>query len=143
MKANEIFKLCMSQPANCVLRVLDKNWKSYFVAIKDWKQHPEKYVGVPKLPKYLKKNGVLIPTYTIYIINMTSLLILTLIIWLNVAFLSGFCAVKLLISFSFSYYISPIKGPFVFSPFIYLLTLFYINMDSYLFYTSYNPGLFY
>lgn len=65
-----------------------------------------------------------IPTYTIYIINMTSLLILTLIIWLNVAFLSGFCAVKLLISFSFSYHASPIKGPFVFSPFIYLLTFY-------------------
>lgn len=57
MKINENFKLCMSQPANCVLRVLDKNWKSYFVAIKDWKQHPEKYLGMPKLPKYLKKNG--------------------------------------------------------------------------------------
>ena len=36
MKTNENFKLCMSQPANCVLRVLDKNWKSFFVAIKDW-----------------------------------------------------------------------------------------------------------
>lgn len=57
MKTNENFKLCMSQPANCVLRVLDKNWKSYFVAIKDWNQHPEKYLGMPKLPKYLKKNG--------------------------------------------------------------------------------------
>lgn len=57
MKTNENFKLCMSQPANCVLRVLDKNWKSFFVAIKDWKQHPEKYLGMPNLPKYLKKDG--------------------------------------------------------------------------------------
>ena len=40
-----------------VLRVLDKNWKSFFNAIKDWTKHPEKYTGRPKLPKYIKKNG--------------------------------------------------------------------------------------
>ena len=68
-KTHENYKLCMSQPANCVLRVLDKNWKSYFVAIKDWKQHPEKYLGMPKLPKYLPKDGRfnwMIPNNTCY-----------------------------------------------------------------------------
>ena len=35
--------------------LLDKNWKSYFRAIKDWKRNPSKYLGMPKLPKYLKK----------------------------------------------------------------------------------------
>ena len=40
-----------------VLRVLDKNWKSFFKSIKDWAKHPEKYTGRPKLPKYIKKNG--------------------------------------------------------------------------------------
>ena len=56
-KTHENYKLCMSQPANCTLRLLDKNWKSYFEAIKDWKTHPEKYLGKPKLPKYLPKDG--------------------------------------------------------------------------------------
>lgn len=56
-KTHENYKLCFSQPANCTLRLLDKNWKSYFRSIKDWKQHPEKYLGMPKLPKYLKKDG--------------------------------------------------------------------------------------
>jgi putative transposase len=56
-KTHENYKLTFSQPANCILRLLDKNWKSYFNAIKDWKQHPEKYFGMPKLPKYLKKDG--------------------------------------------------------------------------------------
>ncbi len=56
-KTHENYKLTFSQPANCTLRVLDKNWKSYFKAIKDWKEHPEKYLGMPKLPKYLKKDG--------------------------------------------------------------------------------------
>ncbi len=56
-KTHENYKLCFSQPANCTLRLLDKNWKSYFAAIKDWKKSPQKYLGMPKLPKYLKKDG--------------------------------------------------------------------------------------
>ena len=56
-KTHENYKLTFSQPANCTLRLLDKNWKSYFKAIKDWKEHPEKYLGMPKLPKYLPKDG--------------------------------------------------------------------------------------
>lgn len=34
-KTHENYKLTFSQPANCILRLLDKNWKSYFKAIKD------------------------------------------------------------------------------------------------------------
>lgn len=56
-KTHENYKLCFSQPANCTLRLLDKNWKSYFAAIKDWKKNPEKYLGMPKLPKYIPKDG--------------------------------------------------------------------------------------
>ena len=41
-----------------VLRQLDKNWKSFFNSIKDWSKHKDKYLGRPKLPKYLKKNGL-------------------------------------------------------------------------------------
>ena len=56
-KTHDNYKACFSQPANCTLRLLDKNWKSYFRGIKDWKEHPEKYLGMPKLPKYLPKDG--------------------------------------------------------------------------------------
>ena len=41
-KTHDNYKACFSQPANCTLRLLDKNWKSYFAAIKDWKENPEK-----------------------------------------------------------------------------------------------------
>jgi putative transposase len=67
---NKIYKDCMSQPANCVLRLLDKNWKSFFKAIKDWKKNKHKYLGMPKLPKYLKQNGRfpwMIPNNTCYL----------------------------------------------------------------------------
>ena len=41
-----------------VLRQLDKNWRSFFNSIKDWTKHKDKYLGKPKLPKYLKKDGL-------------------------------------------------------------------------------------
>jgi len=47
-----------SQASQKTLQLLDKNWKSFFMAIKDWNKHPEKYLGRPKLPKYKNvKNG--------------------------------------------------------------------------------------
>ena len=47
------------------LRLLDKNWKSFFQSIKDYNKNPNKYLGKPKLPKYKSKNGrnILILTY--------------------------------------------------------------------------------
>ena len=37
--------------------MLDKNWKAFFKAIKDWKKNPSKYLGRPKIPKYKDKDG--------------------------------------------------------------------------------------
>ena len=41
--------------SNQILMLLDKNWKSFFKSIRDWKVNPGKYKGMPKLPKYLHK----------------------------------------------------------------------------------------
>lgn len=57
LKITEPYKQLMSQASQCTLQVLDRNWKSFFIAIKDWKRNPNKYLGMPKLPKYKKKNG--------------------------------------------------------------------------------------
>lgn len=53
-----------AQSAQQVLRLLDKNWKGYFVAVRDYKANPGKYFGRPKLPKYKKKDGLFILTLT-------------------------------------------------------------------------------
>jgi len=70
LRYNDVDKLLKYDPQNDnyyswyahanqqVLRRLDKNWKSFFASIKDWKKNPSKYNGVPKLPKYLKKDGL-------------------------------------------------------------------------------------
>lgn len=57
LQSSEPYLLLKSQPSQQTLKVLDKTWKSFFVAIKDWKKHPEKYLGMPKLPGYKAKNG--------------------------------------------------------------------------------------
>lgn len=46
-----------AQSAQQTLRLLDKNWKSFFKSIKDWSRHKDKYLGKPKPPKFLKKSG--------------------------------------------------------------------------------------
>ena len=54
LKTSKPYKDLMSQASQCTLQVLDRNWKSFFVAIKDWKKHKNKYLG---MPKYKKKDG--------------------------------------------------------------------------------------
>ena len=46
-----------AQSAQQTLRLLEKDWKSFFAAIKDWSKNKEKYLGRPKLPKYKPKDG--------------------------------------------------------------------------------------
>lgn len=57
LKTHQQYKVCMSQPANCILRLLDKNWKSFFKGLKEYEKNPKKFLGRPQIPKYLKKNG--------------------------------------------------------------------------------------
>jgi len=57
LHSSEPYIELMSQPSQQTLKTLDKVWKSFFVAIKDWKRNPKKYLGMPKLPKYKDKNG--------------------------------------------------------------------------------------
>lgn len=46
-----------AQSAQQCLKMLDKNWKSFFVSIKDYAKHKDKYKGRPRIPGYLPKNG--------------------------------------------------------------------------------------
>ncbi len=46
-----------AQSAQQTLRLLEKDWKSFFTAIKDWSKNKDKYLGRPKLPRYKSKDG--------------------------------------------------------------------------------------
>ena len=45
-----------AQSSQQILRLIDKNWTSFFKSIKDWSKNKSKYLGRPKLPKYKNKN---------------------------------------------------------------------------------------
>lgn len=46
-----------AQSAQQILRLIDKNWVSFFKSIKDWSKNKHKYSGKPRPPKYLKKDS--------------------------------------------------------------------------------------
>lgn len=54
---SEPYKELKSQPSQQTLAALDKTWKSFFKAMKDWNKNPSKYLGMPRPPRYLKKDG--------------------------------------------------------------------------------------
>ena len=39
------------------LKMLEQDWKSYFASIKDYKKNPNKYLGLPKPPKFKNTNN--------------------------------------------------------------------------------------
>lgn len=61
----DCYKELMGQTAQQTIKLLSKNWKSFFASIKDWSKHKEKYIGRPKLPKYKHKtNGRYVAVFT-------------------------------------------------------------------------------
>jgi putative transposase len=57
-----------------ILRLVDQNWRSFFTAIRDWKKHPIKYLGRPKLPNYKHKTkGRFVVPYTKQAVSKTQL----------------------------------------------------------------------
>ena len=64
LKHTDAFKDIGSNSAQMTLKLVCQNWKSFFIAIKDYSKNPNKYLGKPKLPKYKEKDGRYIFTMT-------------------------------------------------------------------------------
>jgi len=65
MKSHEAYKALPRKVSQQVLKLLDKNWQSFFAACKVYRAHPEQFLGRPRLPKYKHKTegrGVLVYT---------------------------------------------------------------------------------
>ena len=63
-RENEVYYAMFGATNQQCIRLLYKNWKSFFKAIKDWSKNKSKYTGRPKLPKYKDKNGRNITIFT-------------------------------------------------------------------------------
>lgn len=74
IKNTSDYKALPAKVSQQVLRLLDKNWKSFLAANKAYKLTPNKFRASPKLPKYKHKvKGRNILTYTIQAISKTQL----------------------------------------------------------------------
>ncbi|MBN1801106.1 MAG: transposase [Candidatus Lokiarchaeota archaeon] len=57
------YKLLKAQSSQQLLRVVEKNWKSFFKAIKEWRVNRSKFNGRPAPPRY-KKEGYKLVIFT-------------------------------------------------------------------------------
>ena len=55
MQGHEAYRSLPAKVAQQVLKQLDKNWRSFFGAYKEYEQDPSKFLGPPKIPKYKHK----------------------------------------------------------------------------------------
>ncbi len=63
LKSSDYYKSLKAQTSQQILKKLDENWKSFFYAIREWKQRRNKFNGKPNPPKYKKNcNNLLIFT---------------------------------------------------------------------------------
>ncbi|MCC3440200.1 MULTISPECIES: transposase [unclassified Microcoleus] len=74
MKSHAAYKAMPAKVGQQILMLLDKNWKSFFEALKAYKKDASKFTGRPKLPKYKDKvKGRNILVYTIQAISSRQL----------------------------------------------------------------------
>jgi putative transposase len=74
MQSHEAYKALPAKVAQQVVKLLDKNWQAFFKAIAAWRDHPEQFLGRPKLPKYKDKvKGRNILIYTAQAVSKTAL----------------------------------------------------------------------
>ena len=74
MKSHQAYKDLPAKVSQQILMILDKNWKSFFEAVKAYNIEPTKFTGRPKLPKYKDKvKGRNILVYTIQAISSKQL----------------------------------------------------------------------
>jgi len=74
MKFHEAYRALPAKVAQQVLKVLDKNWKSYREACKAWREEPSKFLGHPKLPSYKdKQKGRTLLIFTVQAVSRKGL----------------------------------------------------------------------
>jgi IS605 OrfB family transposase len=52
LKGEDCYKILPAHTAQHTLKLLIRNWKSYFKAIKEWKVNPSKFLSKPRYPNY-------------------------------------------------------------------------------------------
>ncbi len=70
VQGSEPYQALPAKVSQQILMILDRNWKSFLAANQAYKEHPDRFLGRPKLPKYKKKEtGRNLLIYTIQAIS--------------------------------------------------------------------------
>jgi len=64
LKTSKNYQELPAQTAQQVLRILDRNWTSFFNAFKEWEKDKSKFKAEPRIPKYKSKNGESLLVFT-------------------------------------------------------------------------------
>ena len=64
LKESENYKALPAQTSQQILRIVDKNWTSFFGAMRQWKKNPNKFFSRPQIPHYKKKDGEFMLVFT-------------------------------------------------------------------------------
>jgi putative transposase len=74
LKDSDEYRRLPRKVSQLVLKQLDQNWRAFFAAVADWRDHPERYLGRPKPPGYKdKETGRFLLTYNDQAISRSSL----------------------------------------------------------------------
>ena len=74
LQNTDVYRFLPAKVSQQILKVLDKNWVSFFKSIKEYSKNPSKYKAKPKLPRYKDKTkGRNILIYTIQAISKKEL----------------------------------------------------------------------
>ncbi|MCC2495259.1 transposase [Bacillus cereus] len=50
------YRALPTQCSQSIMKGLFQNWKSFFASLKDYKKNPNKYDGMPRIPKYIRSS---------------------------------------------------------------------------------------
>ena len=64
LKGDECYKILPVHTAQHTLKLLCRNWKAYFQALKEWKTTPERFFAIPQPPNYKPKDGEVVAIFT-------------------------------------------------------------------------------
>lgn len=56
LKDKDVYQKLPSQTSQQIFRIVEQNWRSFFISLKKWKAEPRKHLHCPRPPKYKKKN---------------------------------------------------------------------------------------
>jgi putative transposase len=74
MQGTDEYAALPAKVSQQVLRSLDKAWQSFFAAIEEWREHPDKFLGRPRLPGYKdKQKGRYLLVYTTQAVSKKAL----------------------------------------------------------------------